>query len=76
MFHLSIHLITFGSRSTHLAHLVYKSGRKTPNILILREEMCVDIFHLLGNTLDEACKPEDVCGHLLGTIGIQESLTL
>ena len=32
VFHLSVHHITFGVRSTHLAYLVYKSGRKTSNI--------------------------------------------
>jgi len=29
VFHLSLHLITFGGHSSHLAYLVHKSGRKT-----------------------------------------------
>ena len=33
LFRLSLRLITFGSRSAHLAYLVHKSGRKTSIII-------------------------------------------
>jgi len=35
LFCLSLRLITFGSRSAHLAYLVHKSGRKTSIIIII-----------------------------------------
>ena len=35
LFRLSLHLITFGSRSAHLAYLVHKSGHKTSIIIII-----------------------------------------
>ena len=34
-FHLWLRFITFGGRSAHLAYDVYKSGRKTPIIVII-----------------------------------------
>ena len=41
LFRLSLRLITFGSRSAHLAYHVHKNGRKTSIIIIINETHCV-----------------------------------
>ena len=42
LFHLSLHLITFGGRSAHLVYLVHKSGHKTSIIII--NQLCHNLL--------------------------------